>query len=791
VRKIDMQRLRRDEKGQTLFLALILLAVGGLIVTSLLGYMSTGLLTGQMYENKMYEQYAADAGVEDALCQIKNVGLADLCVGYDEYDYSTPYQYPYDLDINDKNVHVTIQNVWIPKGITAPSTATARQIIEQCKLIIAGNPSLTGAQYEIRIGYDPTCAGPGNALVKTIGIWLPPGFAYVKGSSDLEKATGKPYYSVANVNTHKGGYAVVWTPVSSIAVKDFPKSFSFQYSGPAEKTPWAAVSWIEIDATPYYTWDADVKVYKISSTATDPNTGKQTTVESYSSRTEPRKVGSAISGDYHVIGATLMTTTDSPNNRSRLFRESSATLAPGIIPSNAVIEAAYLYWSGWIEEGSESVIIFQDNCSDFNAPSMAWTKGNAWDISNGRFRGTAYNKPAPVGRYLTMSSSIDLSAYVGRIVEVAWEQAEDGTLGQDDRLYYAFSGDGGNTWSADYEAFRDDDPPSSFSNTIPGQYLTSSFKMRFYLHGFNEGGWPSQTAYCYIDNIEISMLQSLVESAKVNRVMFGTTGNMTQITSNQWQIESTPDAGEQLASTGGENSWSYSCYYDATDIVRAHLDPGTKSGTFTLGHVLEGNGYTLYPSGTTGYPLATPAVKTLWYYPYYPSQYEWTYAGWSLIIIYSTPETEGHQLYLFDTFRYIGKGGNPTQVAFNISGFLAPDDTTGSHLTYFVGEGDDFYKGDSIKINGHLLSDAVNPSDNVFNSHSNAINDPTFKSGIDIDTFDISTYINPADISANVVLITSKPGGQDYAEIYNLVYIILSFRSEITSGGVIAYLIKG
>jgi hypothetical protein len=286
-------------------------------------------------------------------------------------------------------------------------------------------------------------------------------------------------------------------------------------------------------------------------------------------------------------------------------------------------------------------------------------------------------------------------------------------------------------------------------------------------------GWMEGTSVPYSED-------SCVEDARVNRVRFGTPDNMTDITADQWQVARTGDS-------GAEDSWSYSCFYDAKDIVVAGLDPDTKSGTFILGHVLEGSGYSLFPSGTTGYPLATPAVKTG---QYYPNKYQWTYAGWSMLIIYSSPQTKGHQLYLFDTFRYVSMADIP--VEFTISGFLAPDDTTGSHLTYFVGEGDDHYSGDYIKVNGYKLPrpgdpyepvSGFNPQNNVFNSKSNSIDEATYKSGIDVDTFDMSDCIDPRDTSADVIL----DHGQ---EIYDLVYIILSFRSEITSSGIMGYVIK-
>ena len=752
--KIAVKRLIRNEKGQAMALVVILLFVGALTVPSLLSYMGTALNTGNVYERGTAELYAADAGAEDGLWQVENEKLADLFPDYDEYHYNWPWYYSLDEQVNYKDVNVTIENAWMPMGIPVPDADTARQIIEEGKLIIAGAPTLT--QYEIKIFYDP-CGG--IPAVETIGIWLPPGFEY-DDNCDLE---GEDYYSEPTVTIYKGGYAVVWSFSPPVSLADFPSSFAFQYSGPGGRIPSAAMSWI--DTTGGYTWDADVKVYRIVSTATDPGTGTQAIVESYNTQVEVRKLGSALAGDYHAIGATLMTPTGSPYYRDRLFRESSATVTEGDIPSNAIIAAAYLYWSGWIEHG-EGAILWSDDCANFNK----WNPGSSWSIYNSQsFRGH-YNSGGESARRLTMKNSIDLSAAPSG-TEVKWQQREDGYLESDDALRFQFSADGGSTWGNLITAFSNDIGSSweTFSYTIPDEYLTANFKMRFYLKSFSGSG-----EYAYIDDILISEGATYVETAKVNRVMFGTTGNMTQITADQWQVAPTPES-------GALESWSYSCFYDATDIVRTQLDPDTRSGTFTLGHVLEGNTYALYPNGYTDYPLATPALQQV-------TQYQWTYAGWSLLIIYSSRATKGHQLYLFDDFHYVGLN---TLLTFPISGFLAPDDPTGSHLTYFVGEGDNHYTTDYIKLNGYKLPQpgdpyepyqGFNPQNNVFNSYSNSLDDP-YLSGIDIDTFDMSDCIEPGDSSADVIL-------NNGVEIYNLIYIILSFRSDITSGGFTGYLIR-
>jgi hypothetical protein len=88
----------RNEKGYVLITVLILLLVGGLILTPLLGLMSAGLLAGQVYEKKTDELYAADAGVEDAIWRIQTNNLT----------FVNDYSGPWDLAVNGKNVTVEV-----------------------------------------------------------------------------------------------------------------------------------------------------------------------------------------------------------------------------------------------------------------------------------------------------------------------------------------------------------------------------------------------------------------------------------------------------------------------------------------------------------------------------------------------------------------------------------------------------------------------------------------------------------------------------------------------------------
>ena len=94
--KIAAKSLVRDEKGRAMVLALLLLVFGGLILTPLLGLMSTGLAAGQVYEKKTDELYAADAGVEYAIWHLEQGGDPDDVL---------------ELTLNGKNVTVQIDKL--------------------------------------------------------------------------------------------------------------------------------------------------------------------------------------------------------------------------------------------------------------------------------------------------------------------------------------------------------------------------------------------------------------------------------------------------------------------------------------------------------------------------------------------------------------------------------------------------------------------------------------------------------------------------------------------------------
>jgi hypothetical protein len=822
----------KSEKGQALLIVMLVMLVSSLVLPPMLSYASSGLKTGKdVFEERMYLSYAADAGVEDGMWQVKTKNLPDLFPNYERYgyyDYSHINEWSYNLSdryaetgiVNGNDVEVTFQNVWMPKYIPAPSPAEAEYIADEGNLVVYGSLSGTsGTEFQIKVVYywnsnpgDPDYDLNGeNLRVQKIGIWLPPGFEY-NGS-----LAGVPTGCDPNTEyvPYKGGKAVVWSFPSSPnypRLTDFGgdtgsdnpvvRSITFEFTGPEGRTPGTALAWMVSTGVVgiSYSWDSSVRLYKIISEATDlaenpEEEDKTFTVEAYAATTDVLKRGAAICGDYCAIGGTLLTPTPDPNDpyweryRSKLFKDSPATVqssnpnAPFYISPDAGVDLAYLYWSGWLENKN---LVWGDGCNSFTN----WTHDTDWTIVNEQFRG---HNNGPGTAYLTTNFNLDLSAYVGQTVTVSWAQAKGGSIESSDELDYAFSANGGNSWSPDYRAFRGGYyyiPPTMTVN-IPSGYITSQFRMRFNLVGFTQGSGSDEEC-AYIDDISIYVtygLGSLVENARVNQIRF----NGVNLTAKPADI--------QTKVVGG-GSLYYSCKYDVTSLVT-----GNGSGTYTVGHVLGWSGnYPMYdyttgePSGeTTAYPLATPAYKVggTW-----DNNTQFSYAAWSLVLVYSSPETQGHQLYLYEDFTSATTGGNLNfdggAAGGTIGGFIAPDaikqEGNAAHLTCFVGDGDEHYANDYIQFNGEgstakRLWDGTisttnppnNESDprNVWNSKSLGM----AESGIDIDTFSVAyPTIQPGATWAYIYMPV-----QEYV---TLVYIILSFRSDIVPASTVSYLVK-
>jgi hypothetical protein len=773
------KRRKNGEKGQALLIVLVLMLVGLAIITSTLIFMGTTLKTNKVYIDNTTSLYAAEAGIQDGIWNILNNTSASLAgllttvlnnpletpsanpnptIPYTDYNFN-PYGWYYNLynpaagnttpiTINSFNpVDVTITNTWVPLidnlvpawiptsqadisthgFINPPSVDQAENILSNfggtanTNLVVTGDAS-TVPLYKLYVTYTGTSSLP----VLSIGCWLPQGFTYNNGSSTLkDKTTGNWLYSTEQVLKCAGNEAVVWTFPSGTTFNDlFTKmagqsgnslAINFGYTTSLSKLP-EALGWI-VDTPnadfPYnYTWNADVTVHDMIASAGN------TAIEAFVPRSQTRMLGNAISGDYVATGGSNLTDADHDGQGLREHYIASSSSTVNTVPPTATVEAAYLYWAGWLRDSTATGQLYD--------PSVT----------------LVVNSSSP--------QTIDFSTPNSE--DVHWDEKVK-------------SGRGGTI--------------SITAGNINVTGLGTNFTSTAASQGVSVGGQitPDSGAHWY------------------------TVASVTDNT--HLKLTVAPGVGETWSGVQYNvfDGYYYACKKDVTDIVRnlstgANLAAtpkvyGCGNGTYAVSDLYSD----IYCVQDQTHPGGATEICTS------------AYAGWSLVIIYSDVSTLGHQLYLFDEFESISNtsGNNPIP----ISGFIIPQPVSADtgqdaiKLTVFVGE------GDTVKYNDHVglipqsgaenvMWDGVlddpndtqaNPND-AFNGES--INGASTSggylnaSGIDIDTFHIPwspVIVKPNDTVATINLYTNGDGIVS-------IYVLASFRSAITSGGSISYLIK-
>jgi hypothetical protein len=494
--------------------------------------------------------------------------------------------------------------------------------------------------------------------------------------------------------------------------------------------------------------------------------------------------------------------------------------------------------------------LFYNNCNSFGT---AWTDGGDWEENSSDYL-RAHSSATAIDprRLLTLTTAANLNyPGIGTAVTISWQQRDNGTLESDDGMDFAISADNGTTWAPNETAFRGDlNSWTEKSYEIPVSYLTSGFKIRFQVIGC--GG---SNEYCYINDVKITTPCSADDGLNFSvsgdggstwsteteafRGEIGTTfawyvyyipieyqTNNFKIKFNlvnfeeAWEkctidnikIQNLPpdtqvtfkiddkqvcfDGGLPVIDTqpissstsrvqanflsGEPTGFSYACYTDVSDLVLTFPEvPGeehhTGNAKYSVGNV----------NADTGNHIS--------------------YAGWSLIIIYFSPESAGHYLYLRDIRDVFAFTGGYENLDFDgdgadggdITDFVIPEpiltETTAAKLTCFVGEGDDWLYGtipdtDCMKITGQqsgksaYLSNTASPVYNLWNSAS-----PDMTEGIDIDTFTVpwlDDIFRPGDSSVHLDMFTQQ-------DAWNLIYFIISIRSETVVGGTGHYVIHG
>lgn len=135
-------------------------------------------------------------------------------------------------------------------------------------------------------------------------------------------------------------------------------------------------------------------------------------------------------------------------------------------------------------------------------------------------------------------------------------------------------------------------------------------------------------------------------------------------------------------------------------------------------------------------------------------------AAWYIVVVYENKTLNYNSVRVYDGFTQVYNEGNPQTTSVTLTGLNVPSGTLASgdaKMGVAAWEGDAQLKGDFLKINGHLFSNATNPVNNPWNGtitdngqHVTTKN-PNYSNqmGIDIDIFNVGTGygISPNDVS--------------------------------------------
>ncbi|MDJ0768748.1 MAG: hypothetical protein QNJ12_08135, partial [Ilumatobacter sp.] len=140
------------------------------------------------------------------------------------------------------------------------------------------------------------------------------------------------------------------------------------------------------------------------------------------------------------------------------------------------------------------------------------------------------------------------------------------------------------------------------------------------------------------------------------------------------------------------------------------------------------------------------------------------YAGWAIVVAYEDPALPLRNLTVFDGYGLVANRSADRILDIPLSGFLSPPTgPVNAELGVIAYEGDGGIRGDQFLLDGNVLSNGQNPSDDFFNStvSTDGSNDggrnPDYQNtlGFDADEVDVSGIIPNAATSATLRLTTT------------------------------------
>jgi len=236
-------RKMNKQDGQVLPMALIFLIMAGLVVGPFLSYETTALLATQVTGRLVDEQYAADAGVEDAIWKLLYTDITDTTL-IDEGD-SSSYLFSGDSgdSVNglDTDVLITKVSAYLARddfesdSLTGGTGWTSDWLVEGDAEVTPNNQPYEGSRH-LQLKSSDESAKRSIDLSGKSSIHL----QFYGKIHSLEAADGAVCWVSSN--------GVVWSPVQTWTVADSDSIYHFYDIDLSSYAPYSSEFWIRFDA---------------------------------------------------------------------------------------------------------------------------------------------------------------------------------------------------------------------------------------------------------------------------------------------------------------------------------------------------------------------------------------------------------------------------------------------------------------------------------------------------------------------------------------------------------------
>ncbi len=309
----------------------------------------------------------------------------------------------------------------------------------------------------------------------------------------------------------------------------------------------------------------------------------------------------------------------------------------------------------------------------------------------------------------------------------------------------------------------------SIATAAPASAATRSFASRFSTN--------AQGDITFVANTLMTCTPSVACSAALTGTAVGANNNNNNHVMLYVDRDADPStfnsSSASLALPSGANVLFARLYWGGTSASAARTSakfkvPGATAYTTLTASQLDNNGNDYQGSVDVTAAVQAAGVGSYTVADVQSTQAGGAYAGWSLVVAYSDPNGVMRNLTVFDGYQVVSSAA----VDISVNGFLTPPvGPVNTKLGVVAYEGDLGTLNDQLTLNGVVIGDALNPTNNFFNSSiSNSAGSVVSRDPSTINTLgfdaDIVQVANPSNTvlansatSANIRLST---GGDVY-----------------------------